>query len=88
VRFSLKDLGKAYEKTEDDIKAVQSIGQIIGEVMKQLDDERCAHPLILASGCGLIPSSHRQGVVWPPLRGFVPADSSGGEAEIWHSCRT
>ncbi|KAJ7208160.1 26S proteasome regulatory complex, ATPase RPT4 [Mycena haematopus] len=40
LRFSLKDLGKAYEKTEDDIKAVQSIGQIIGEVMKQLDDER------------------------------------------------
>lgn len=42
VRFSLKDLEKAYEKTEDDIKAVQSVGQIIGEVMKQLDDERCA----------------------------------------------
>ncbi|KAJ7756778.1 26S proteasome regulatory complex ATPase RPT4 [Mycena maculata] len=40
LRFSLKDLGKAYEKTEEDIKAVQSIGQIIGEVMKQLDDER------------------------------------------------
>lgn len=42
VRFSLKDLEKDYEKTEDDIKAVQSVGQIIGEVMKQLDDERCA----------------------------------------------
>lgn len=41
VRFSLKDLEKQYEKTEDDIKAVQSVGQIIGEVMKQLDDERC-----------------------------------------------
>jgi hypothetical protein len=41
VRFSLKDLEKDYEKTEDDIKAVQSVGQIIGEVMKQLDDERC-----------------------------------------------
>ncbi|KAG5651232.1 26S proteasome subunit rpt4 [Sphagnurus paluster] len=40
LRFSLKDLEKAYEKTEDDIKAVQSVGQIIGEVMKQLDDER------------------------------------------------
>ncbi|KAJ7632280.1 ATPase [Roridomyces roridus] len=40
LRFSLKDLAKAYEKTEEDIKAVQSIGQIIGEVMKQLDDER------------------------------------------------
>ncbi|KAI0792053.1 P-loop containing nucleoside triphosphate hydrolase protein [Abortiporus biennis] len=40
LRFSLKDLEKDYEKTEDDIKAVQSVGQIIGEVMKQLDDER------------------------------------------------
>ncbi|KAF8347812.1 P-loop containing nucleoside triphosphate hydrolase protein [Amanita rubescens] len=40
LRFSLKDLEKAFEKTEDDIKAVQSVGQIIGEVMKQLDDER------------------------------------------------
>ncbi|KIK08900.1 hypothetical protein K443DRAFT_671956 [Laccaria amethystina LaAM-08-1] len=40
LRFSLKDLEKAYEKTEDDIKAVQSVGQIIGEVMKQLDDDR------------------------------------------------
>lgn len=41
VRFALKDLEKDYEKTEDNIKAVQSVGQIIGEVMKQLDDERC-----------------------------------------------
>lgn len=41
VRFSLKDLEKEYAKTEDEIKAVQSVGQIIGEVMKQLDDERC-----------------------------------------------
>lgn len=43
VRFSLKDLEKDYERTEDDIKAVQSVGQIIGEVMKQLDDERCEY---------------------------------------------
>ncbi|KAG6866597.1 26S proteasome subunit rpt4 [Blastosporella zonata] len=40
LRFSLKDLEKDYAKTEEDIKAVQSVGQIIGEVMKQLDDER------------------------------------------------
>ena len=40
VRFSLKDLERAYSKTEDDIKAVQSVGQIIGEVMKQLDDDK------------------------------------------------
>ena len=43
VRFSLKDREKDYEKTEDDIKAVQSVGQIIGEVMKQSDDERCEY---------------------------------------------
>jgi len=42
LRFSLKDLEKDFEKTENDIKAVQSVGQIIGEVLKQLDDERCA----------------------------------------------
>ncbi|KAG6828833.1 26S proteasome subunit rpt4 [Tephrocybe sp. NHM501043] len=40
LRFSLKDLEKDFAKTEEDIKAVQSVGQIIGEVMKQLDDER------------------------------------------------
>jgi len=40
LRFSLKDLEKDFEKTENDIKAVQSVGQIIGEVLKQLDDER------------------------------------------------
>jgi 26S proteasome regulatory subunit T4 len=43
VRFSLKDLQRDFDKTEDDIKAVQSVGQIIGEVMKQLDDERCTY---------------------------------------------
>jgi 26S proteasome regulatory subunit T4 len=37
----LKDLEKDFEKTENDIKAVQSVGQIVGEVMKQLDDDRC-----------------------------------------------
>ncbi|KAI6144320.1 P-loop containing nucleoside triphosphate hydrolase protein [Pisolithus tinctorius] len=40
LRFSLKDLEKDFAQTENDIKAVQSVGQIIGEVMKQLDDER------------------------------------------------
>merc|ERR1711988_1635484 len=29
-----------YDKTEDDLKALQSVGQIIGEVLKQLDEER------------------------------------------------
>jgi 26S proteasome regulatory subunit T4 len=41
VRFSLKDLEGDYAKTEGDIKSIQSVGQVIGEGMKQLDDERC-----------------------------------------------
>lgn len=40
LRMSIRDLDKDYEKTENDIKALQSVGQIIGEVLKQLDDER------------------------------------------------
>ncbi len=39
--MGLRDLDKAYQKSEDDMKALQSVGQIIGEVLKQLDDERC-----------------------------------------------
>ncbi|ORY78477.1 putative RPT4-26S proteasome regulatory subunit [Leucosporidium creatinivorum] len=40
IRMSLRDLERDYEKSEDDIKALQSVGQIIGEVLKQLDEER------------------------------------------------
>jgi len=37
----MKTLDKDFNKTEDDMKALQSVGQIIGEVLKQLDHERC-----------------------------------------------
>jgi len=40
LRDELKTLKKSYDKTEDDLKALQSVGQIIGEVLKQLDEER------------------------------------------------
>ncbi|KAK7204682.1 P-loop containing nucleoside triphosphate hydrolase protein [Myxozyma melibiosi] len=40
LRLNIRGLQKDFEKTEDDIKALQSVGQIIGEVLKQLDDER------------------------------------------------
>lgn len=40
LRQNVKDLVKEYNKTEDDLKALQSVGQIIGEVLRQLDDER------------------------------------------------
>lgn len=41
LRDSVKELKKEYDRTEDDLKALQSVGQIIGEVLRQLDEERC-----------------------------------------------
>jgi 26S proteasome regulatory subunit T4 len=41
LRLEIKGLQKDFDHTEDNIKALQSVGQIIGEVLKQLDDERC-----------------------------------------------
>lgn len=41
LRLEIKGLERDYNKTEDNIKALQSVGQIIGEVLKQLDEERC-----------------------------------------------
>lgn len=39
MRLSMRDLEKTYDKTENDIKALQSVGQIVGEVLKQLTEE-------------------------------------------------
>lgn len=41
LRLEIKGLQKEYDRTEENIKALQSVGQIIGEVLKQLDEERC-----------------------------------------------
>ncbi|KAF9560531.1 26S proteasome subunit rpt4, partial [Lunasporangiospora selenospora] len=40
LRMGLRELDRAYQKSEDDIKALQSVGQIIGSVLKQLDEDR------------------------------------------------
>lgn len=40
LRETYKNVKKDLTKTEDDMKALQSVGQLIGEVLKQLDDER------------------------------------------------
>jgi 26S proteasome regulatory subunit T4 len=41
LRLEIKGLQTDYDVSEDNIKALQSVGQIIGEVLKQLDEERC-----------------------------------------------
>jgi ATP-dependent 26S proteasome regulatory subunit len=44
LREDVKTAKQEYDKTEDDLKALQSVGQIIGEVLRQLDEERCEAP--------------------------------------------
>ncbi|KAJ3202125.1 26S proteasome subunit rpt4, partial [Dinochytrium kinnereticum] len=40
LRLGLRSLEKDFDKTEDDIKALQSVGQVIAEVLKQLTEEK------------------------------------------------
>lgn len=40
MREDVKGLTARYQKTEDDLSALQSVGQIIGDVLKRLDSER------------------------------------------------
>merc|ERR1711904_162947 len=39
-REELKELSRQYDQSEDDLKSLQSGGQIIGEVLRQLDEDR------------------------------------------------
>lgn len=40
MREELRSLTKEYDKSENDLKALQSVGQIVGEVLKQLTDDK------------------------------------------------
>lgn len=41
VREQLKSLKSEYERSEDNLRALQSVGQMIGEVLKELTPEKC-----------------------------------------------
>lgn len=43
LRLEIKGLQRDFDVSEENIKALQSVGQIIGEVLKQLDEERCEY---------------------------------------------
>lgn len=49
LRLGLRDSNKEYDKTEDDLKALQSVGQIIGELLRQLDEERCVRHVLVGN---------------------------------------
>jgi len=40
VREQLKEFNISYEKSENNLKALQSVGQIVGEILKQLTEEK------------------------------------------------
>lgn len=57
MREQLKELTKQYDKSENDLKALQSVGQIVGEVLKQLTEDKCTRvniPLGMILGILLI----------------------------------
>lgn len=40
LRNEEKEIAKEYERSEDDLKAIQSVGMLIGDVLAQLNNER------------------------------------------------
>ncbi|CAF5059100.1 unnamed protein product, partial [Rotaria sp. Silwood1] len=40
MREDLRSLTKEYDRSENDLKALQSVGQIVGEVLKQLTEDK------------------------------------------------
>lgn len=84
LRQEIKGLQKDFDHTEDNIKALQSVGQIIGEVLKQLDDERCKPGPIKESIlelCLLPTYSHCQGVFRSQICCWLQIESRQGQAE-------
>lgn len=56
VRDELKALTKDYDKSEDDLKALQSVGQSIGEVLRQLDEDKCTSAPPCPRLCTIFPT--------------------------------
>jgi 26S proteasome regulatory subunit T4 len=53
-----------HDKTEEDLRALQSVGQIIGEVLRQLDPERCERR---PSPPPRLRPLHLHSILWPSL---------------------
>lgn len=42
MREDLKEFSKEFDKSEEDLKSLQSgVGQIVGEVLRQLTEDKC-----------------------------------------------
>ena len=97
LRIDIKGLQKDFDTTEDNIKALQSVGQIIGEVLKQLDEERCEYymfktylnlPRLKSTSADIDDPSHRQSVVRSPLCRWLSIQGGQGQVETRHTRRS
>lgn len=78
LRKEIKSLSTEFDTTEDNIKALQSVGQIIGEVLKQLDEERCrCSPTLCCKRMLMKPHSYCQRFVCINHRVSSPGVSNG-----------
>ena len=51
VREDLKELSKEFDKSEEDLKSLQSgVGQIVGEVLRQLTEDKCEWAWLINGG--------------------------------------
>jgi 26S proteasome regulatory subunit T4 len=48
-RFELRDKRKEVIKTDNQLKSLQSVGQIIGEVLKEITTEKCIFSIMQIS---------------------------------------
>lgn len=93
LRQEIKGLQRDYDVSEENIKALQSVGQIIGEVLKQLDEERCKPWMTLRilmdsilTSCDVqLSSKHHQAraMSWDADRKLTRSSSS--KAHVWPS---
>ena len=63
VREELRELTKDYDKSEDDLKALQSgVGQIVGEVLRQLTEDKCMYGR--RRGCSVVDVRMFYSLLW------------------------
>ncbi len=76
VREDLRELSKDFDKSEDDLKSLQSgVGQIVGEVLRQLTEDKCKYQLTiewvrLTTG-RFFYTSYCEGIQWSSLCGWL-----------------
>lgn len=91
LRMEIKGLQHDFEVSEDNIKALQSVGQIIGEVLKQLDEERCKHRYHHREAMLGIEAdtrvSHRQSIIRTALRRRLQEQARQDQTQAGRTCR-